>query len=196
MASAACFALKGMLHHSPTSTAISSAAQGGCAGLDKLRSVHNFLFVLEYSMQDNRSNLESRVAKLERNNRILTLACIGLPCMVLLLGAKAEDAILKGKRVVAEEFLLTDAEGATRAMLKVDDKNGACLQLIDQSKKTRVLLTAELSGSGGPAVVLLSKNQKPALTAGTNRDSGIGSVDFLDDGVFKGGVGGSALHKK
>ena len=152
-------------------------------------------------MADPTLTFEARIAKLERRNRTLTLICFGLPCLVLLLGADLADAVWNGKKVTAEEFVLKNADGEVRAKLAIREGGGADLTLIDKNGTPRVLLTANGTNSNGankdaPAVMLLSDSGKPALIAGTNRDSGIGSVDFLDDGQYKGGVGGSNLHGK
>ncbi len=40
-----------------------------------------------------------------------------------------------------------------------------------------------------PFAELSSCEEKPALTAGLNRDCGIGSVGFFDNGQFKGNIG-------
>jgi hypothetical protein len=152
-------------------------------------------------MQNTLSTLEARIAKLERNNRILLLFCICVPCAVFLLGADAAEAIWQGKKVTAEEFVLTNSDGEVRATLAIREGGGADFALIDKNGKLRVLLTANgtnnenaKKGKDGPALLLLSGDERPALVAGTNRDSGIGSVDFLDSGQYKGGVGGSNLH--
>jgi hypothetical protein len=145
--------------------------------------------------------LDSRVKKLERNNRVLTLFCVGFPFLAFLLGADVAEHVWKGKKVTAEEFVLINSNGEPLASLGVRDGGGAELKLADSEGRTRVLLTSdgtikEGPNKNAPALILLSRNGKPALIAGTNSDSGFGSVDFLDDGEFKGGVGGRALHDK
>lgn len=155
-------------------------------------------------MQNPTSILESRIARLERKNRLMMTLCICGPCLAFLLGADVVDTVWQGKKVTAEEFVLTNSDGEVRARLATRKEGGADLVLIDKNGKVRVLLTANggnnnenaTKGKDGPAIVLLTNEQKPALIAGTNRDSGIGSVDFLDNGQFKGGVGGSNLHDK
>lgn len=145
-------------------------------------------------MSSDQSAIESRLQKLEQSNRRLLLLCFGLPCLAFFLGADAADKMWTGKKIVAEEIVLTDSEGEIKATLHVRD-GSANFVLLDGNGTGRVRLSADAE-SAGPVLVLGSKNGKPALIAGTNKDSGIGSVDFHDDGVYKGGVGGRALHGK
>ena len=145
-------------------------------------------------MSNTNTTFESRLSKLEQSNRRLLMLCLGLPFLAFALGADAADAIWKGKKIVAEEIVLTDSDGETRATLHVRD-GSANFILRDKDGKGRVRLSAD-ADSAGPIVALFSKNEKPALIAGTNPDSGIGSVDFLVGGEYKGGVGGRALHGK
>ena len=155
-------------------------------------------------MSAETSSLDCRVSKLERTNRLLLIACICMTCLAFLMAADASENFLKGKRVTAEEFHLTDSKGEIRATLSLNDIGGAELVLSDTEGKTRVMISANGGNqtaatpyySNSPVLVLLSKNEKIALLAGTNHESGIGSVDFQDEGVQRGGVGGSALHKK
>ena len=154
-------------------------------------------------MQNTSSTIESRLAKLERKNRLMMLFCFCVPCLAFLLGANAVDAVWQGKKVTAEEFVLTNSDGEVRATLAIREGGGGDLALIDKNGKLRVLLTANgtnnenaKKGKDASALLLLSSDEKPALVAGTNRDSGIGSVDFLNNGQHKGGVGGSNLHGK
>ncbi len=152
-------------------------------------------------MTDSNSTLEMRIVKLERTIRLLKVFVIGLPCLALFLGAQAASTDVKAKKVMAEQFLLTDSEGNVRAMLGNREGGGADLTLIDSAGKTRVLLTASGANKEGahknaPALYLMSSNEKPALVAGINPDYGIGSIDFLLDGQFKGGNGGNALKDK
>ena len=155
-------------------------------------------------MQDKSTTIESRIAKLERKNRLMMFFCFGIPCLAFLLGAGTADVVWQGKKVTAEQFVLTNSDGEVRATLGIREGGGADFGLFDKNGKLRVLLTANGSnnnedakkGKDAPSLLLLSRDEKPALNAGLNRDSGIGSVDFLDNGQFKGGVGGSNLHGK
>lgn len=152
-------------------------------------------------MSVGNSSLEIRVLQLERTNRLLMLLVLGVPCLMLFLGAQAASTDMKAKKIMAEQFLLTDSEGNVRAMLGNREGGGADLTLIDADGKARVLLTASGSNKEGtyknaPALYLMSRNEKPALIAGINPDYGIGGIDFLLDGQFKGGNGGNALKDK
>ncbi len=139
--------------------------------------------------------------KLERTIRLLKVVRDCLPCLALFFGSPSCEHGRESKKGHAEQFLLTDSEGNVRAMLGNREGGGADLTLIDSAGKTRVLLTASGANKEGahknaPALYLMSSNEKPALVAGINPDYGIGSIDFLLDGQFKGGNGGNALKDK
>jgi hypothetical protein len=144
-------------------------------------------------MHEQIQSLEVRLNRMERENRRLRWLLLGLPAIALLIGAQAQKAVWKGKTVVAEEFILADPDGKTRASLMML-KDGAHLVLQDQDGKARVRLAANPDGAG-PLLYLYTKDEKAALAAGQSKDNGIGFVEFYDDGKIKGGVGGSALKK-
>ena len=139
------------------------------------------------------SSLESRISSLERKNRQQRWLLLFLPLIALTLGAAAQNEIFKAKKVVAEEFILTDSEGKTRASLMLVD-NGAQLVLQDSAGKARVRLAANPE-EAGPVLYLYTKNEKTALAAGQSKDNGIGFVEFYDEGNVKAGFGGNALKK-
>ena len=136
--------------------------------------------------------LTARLDGLERQNTRLRWAALLVPAVALLLGA-AQAATWKGKTITAEEIILIDAEGKNRAKLHVA-KGGAELILADQDGTSRVYLGAN-SETPGPLLQFYTKAGKTALSAGQSKDNGVGFVDFLDEGQFKGGVGGN-MYKK
>lgn len=139
------------------------------------------------------SSLEQRIDRLERHNRRLRWLLLVVPILALLLGAQAQKGDQKKKLIAAEEFVLTDAEGKTRASLMLL-KDGAHLVLQDKDGKARVRLAAN-PDNAGPLLYLYTKDEKAALAAGQSKDNGIGFVEFYDEGKVKGGVGGNALKK-
>ena len=68
-------------------------------------------------MQSHVLSLSERIDRLERQNRRLRWLLLGLPVVALLIGAQAQQAVWKGKTVVAEEFVLSDPNGKMRATL-------------------------------------------------------------------------------
>ncbi|MCA8997917.1 MAG: hypothetical protein KDA80_13055 [Planctomycetaceae bacterium] len=143
------------------------------------------------------TTMESRLTKLEHRNRLLTFVCLGLPCVAFFMGAETAESVWQGKKVTAEQFVLTNADGDVRAVLGTRPSDGGAeFVMLDQDGKKRLFLTATGGQNNTPGIVLLSKNERKAWLAGLNRDSGIGSVDFYQDGQFKGGVGGSVYHKE
>jgi hypothetical protein len=121
-------------------------------------------------MSEGSLGLETRVDRLERQNRRLLWLLLTLPAVALLAGAAA-PGVWEGKKVVAEEVTLKDKDGTVR-----------------------VLLAADADGAG-PHLILYTKKGKVALSAGQSKDNGIGFVDFSDEGQFKGGVGENAVNK-
>jgi hypothetical protein len=113
--------------------------------------------------------------------------------VALTLGAASQNDIFKAKKVVAEEFVLTDSEGKTRASLMLVE-NSAQLVLQDSAGKARVRLAANPE-EAGPILFLYTKNEKTALAAGQSKDNGIGFIEFYDEGNVKAGFGGHALKK-
>jgi hypothetical protein len=113
--------------------------------------------------------------------------------VALALGAASQNDIFKAKMVVAEEFVLTDSEGKTRASLMLVE-NDAQLVLQDSAGKARVRLAANPE-EAGPFLFLYTKNEKTALAAGQSKDNGIGFIEFYDEGNVKAGFGGNALKK-
>jgi|694.fasta_scaffold99104_2 hypothetical protein len=139
------------------------------------------------------SSIESRISSLERKNRQLRWLLLFLPLVALTLGAASQNDIFKAKKVVAEEFVLTDSEGKTRASLMLVE-NSAQLVLQDSAGKARVRLAANPE-EAGPILFLYTKNEKTALAAGQSKDNGIGFIEFYDEGNVKAGFGGNALKK-
>ncbi len=144
-------------------------------------------------MTDRLDAMEARLHRAEKLNRRLFWLLLSLPVVALILGAQGQQAALQGKRVVAQEFVLTDADGKTRATLMAL-KDGAHLVLQDSDGKARVRLAANAENAG-PLLFLYTKNERVAWAAGQNKDNGIGFVEFFNDGEWKGGVGGSAFKK-
>ena len=142
---------------------------------------------------ESTSSLESRISSLERQNRKQRWLLLLLPLIAVTLGAAAQSEILNAKKVVAEEFVLTDGKGNTRASLMLLD-DGAHLVLQDSSGKARVKLAANPEDAG-PVLFLYTKNEKTALAAGQSKDNGIGFIEFYDEGTVKGGFGGNAFKK-
>ena len=166
-------------------------------------------------MQSHVPSLSERVDRLERQNRRLRWLLLGLPVVALLIGAQAQQAVWKGKTVVAEEFILNDPNGKMRATLMLQ-KDAPHLFLLDSDGRVRVNLAADSEGNGpalflvnkekvvatlrsykdqGPLFGLFADDEKPILTAGRAPQNGVGYVDFFDGkGNWKGSVGG--IHLK
>ncbi len=138
-------------------------------------------------------SLESRICLLERQNRRQRWLILLLPLFALVLGAASQNESLNAKKVVAEEFVLTDGKGNTRASLMLVD-DGAHLVLQDSSGKARVRLAAN-PNDAGPMLLLYTKNEKTALATGQSKDNGIGFIEFYDEGNVRGGFGGNAFKK-
>src|SRR5690242_10006409 len=98
-------------------------------------------------MQTHVPSLSERVDRLERQNRRLRWLLLGLPVIALLVGAQAQQAVWKGKTVVAEGFILNDPNGKMRAALKLS-KDGSHLFLVDNNGQVRVNLAADIDGNG------------------------------------------------
>ena len=122
-------------------------------------------------MRESLQTIEARLEQIERQNRRLRWLVLVLPLATLLAGAAGPD-IWEGKKVVAEEIVLKDKNGAVRVLIKAD-VNGF-----------------------GPSLFMYTKKDKMALAAGQSKDNGIGFIDFYDEGNFKGGVGGNSLKKE
>lgn len=144
-------------------------------------------------MDDRTHSMEDRLGRLERQNRRFRWLMLGLPAVAFLLGSATQQEVWRGKMVVAEEFVLADPDGETRASLMLLD-DGAHLVLQDKDGKARVRLAANPDGAG-PLLYLYTKDEKAALAAGQSKDNGIGFVEFYDEGKVKGGVGGNSFDK-
>jgi hypothetical protein len=166
-------------------------------------------------MNELRDSLEQRVERLERQNRRFRWFLLTLPVLALVLGAEVQKAVWKGKTVVAEEFILADADGKTRALLNLQ-KDGPHFFLLDNDGKVRVNLAADSEGNcpalflinaegkslatlrrlqdGSPVLALFANDEKPVLIAGRNKDNGVGFVEWHDGkGNFKGSMGGNSV---
>jgi hypothetical protein len=113
--------------------------------------------------------LESRIDRLERQNRRQRWLLLGLPAIALLLGASAAQvADWKGKSVTTEKLILVDGDGKERGAMYIS--------------------------KGEPVLELYNADHSLILNAGKSPDNKVGFIQFFDDkGKFKGGVGGNAL---
>jgi hypothetical protein len=124
--------------------------------------------------EERLANLERELANVKRRNRRLILlalvgagaalvaaAWIGTPGKVLAeTGAKAPNVVR------ANEFILEDAKGKTRATL-VAAKDGPALRLLDENGNVRATLTALKEG---PGLCLFDENGKFRATLGALKD--------------------------
>jgi hypothetical protein len=123
-------------------------------------------------MQSHVRSLSERVDRLERQNRRLRWLLLGLPVVALLVGAQAQQAVWKGKTVVAEEFILNDPNGKTRASLRVE-KDGPRLMLTDKDGRVRVSLAGDSEGDhqkDGPHLWLMDKDGRVRVNLAADND--------------------------
>jgi hypothetical protein len=172
-------------------------------------------------MSENCDSLEFRLDRLERSNNRLRWLLLGVPLVILIMGAQAQQSVWKGKTVTAEEFVLTDSDGKYRAGLKLENGD-ANLVLTDKEQNVRIRLSADPDGRG-PALFLVNAKHKVVATLRTDKsadgkglDGGklylldedekvffsafrsinkYGCIDFYKEGVWKGGNGGTAFDK-
>lgn len=125
--------------------------------------------------------LARRVAELERHNRrlhrvVVLLACGGLGWLVAGPRLEAQDPgkAARPRSVAAEQFLVVDAAGGTRAELGMA-KDGPLLRLLDGAGRSRAELAV---GKDGPFSVLQDEHGRPRISLGLRPE---GSVLRLDD---------------
>ena len=134
----------------------------------------------------NAMDLDARIARLERRNRVLTcvavLAAMAAPIGYLSprLGA-ADDSKGTGADI-AERLVLRSASGAVAATL-VAAPSGANLSLCDATGKPRIVFAV---GKDGPSLVFLDANQSSAnkgvrVAISANPKSGPSVALFGDD---------------
>jgi hypothetical protein len=109
----------------------------------------------------------ARLTRVEAENRNLKRL---LYLLALLVGA----ALLMGQGetnhvIEAQKFILTDAEGKTRALLDSNDQGGSNLVLVDANGKQRVNLGMTLSDT---LLSLLDSNEKVRTMLGTDNAHG------------------------
>jgi hypothetical protein len=162
------------------------------------------------------SALELRVKQLEAHRRRLMLllpGILGLPVVVLLLGADVEKD-QSATTLTAEKFVLVDTEKKPRASLAIENGTSQ-LRLIDGNGNVRVRLDAgEGHDTGlylfneknktfaalkkqkdlGALLYLGTDEEQKVVLLGANKDNGVGYIDFFDgQGNWKAGYGGSAV---
>jgi hypothetical protein len=133
-------------------------------------------------------DLDARIARLERRNRVLTLvaltAALAAP-LGLLLPRLAATEETKGSAIdVAERLVLLSATGSVAATL-VSTPAGANLTLMDGVGRPRMVFAV---GKDGPNLVFLDGNQAGAnkgvrLALSANTKSGPSVALFGDDGA-------------
>lgn len=143
-------------------------------------------------MTDRTATLQARIVKLERNVRTLTSVCVGLPLLILFLGADASENDSSEKKLTAEEFVLASADGDVRARLSTD-RGHPRLVMYDNHKKPRILIG--VTGRGGdPQVRVFSPTGVTQLLAEIDQESQVGAISFYHEtGQFMGKVGGSTM---
>ncbi|MEX1229442.1 MAG: hypothetical protein WEB58_04325 [Planctomycetaceae bacterium] len=113
------------------------------------------------------SDIVKRLDRLERQNRRLRWLLLLLPAVALAIGAGANTDPLKAKSVVAEQFILNDADGKHRGSLMMVD-GSAVLTLRDAEGNNRVTLQAGDDGidskKKGPGLFLVSGKGKAVAT--------------------------------
>ena len=111
-------------------------------------------------------SIEERVERLEKQNKRLKLA-LGLLAVLLAVGVTMvttrQEAIF-GETVKAQQFLLTDKGGKTRASLDVTIDGEPYLNLYDKAGKRR--FAVGVLKSGEPSLGFLDKNGKRRVAIG------------------------------
>jgi hypothetical protein len=109
------------------------------------------------------SGIVTRLDRLERQNRRLRWLLVLLPAAALAIGAGTDNDHLKAKSVVAESFILKDADGKDRASLSLIDGT-AVLILKDATGTNRVTVQAGDDGTDrkarGPGLSLANGKGK------------------------------------
>jgi hypothetical protein len=155
-------------------------------------------------MSENCDSLEFRLDRLERSNNRLRWLLLGVPLVILIMGAQAQQSVWKGKTVTAEEFVLTDSDGKykeqnVRIRLSADpDGRGPALFLVNAKHKVVATLRTDKSADGkgldGGKLYLLDEDEKVFFSAFRSINK-YGCIDFYKEGVWKGGNGGTAFDK-
>jgi len=100
----------------------------------------------------------ARIDTLERVNRRLRRAGA---CILLLVGAALLVGATRANRTLeAEEFILRNTAGKTRAWLTVSKDDDANLLLFDRNNNLRAVLQATDGATGGPRFILYGANRK------------------------------------
>ena len=137
-------------------------------------------------MKSQQDEVLSRLAKLERENKRFRFAggLLLLFAIVLLTGAAQTGR----HALTADEFILQDGQGRTRAKLSVDSK-GVALMFLDEAGRKQMSLTAQGDTLGRPhASLALGEGAVAAryVLAGTGRDEW---ATVSDGGLFLAGKG-------
>jgi hypothetical protein len=107
-----------------------------------------------------------RLARLERAQRwwkLVGSAAVAVLGFVILLGAAKRQEVNIADEIWARKFVIADRNGQPRGLL-TEDGEGTAIQLTDESGKTRLLL--RVSEKKGPLINLLNANQRLTATLG------------------------------
>ncbi len=126
------------------------------------------------SAEDQTASLEERVVRLERRNRMLMIFCVCVPILSIALGADAPKTIENDKTVVANKFVLTNAQGKMRGSLSLNRGN-ARLTLYDVHGNERILI-GDNGRDGDPHVRLLSSDGISQVVAEIDKNSQTGAI--------------------
>lgn len=124
--------------------------------------------------------LERRIERLEQQNRSLKrrgVAVIGLVSAVLLMA----QAMPRGRVVEAEQFLVKDAAGETRAALMTDSLGGVLFFMRDLAKQHGVALAVDRDG---PAAMVMTSGGANQVSVQTTK-SGPSFVLYDTTGVAR-----------
>ena len=114
------------------------------------------------------SEILKRLERLERQNRRLRWLLVLLPAVAIAIGAGADGDHLKAKSVVAESFILKDADGKDRASLSLVDGTSV-FTLRDATGNSRVTVQAGAEGTD-------SKKQGPGLFLVNGKGKAVASL--------------------
>jgi hypothetical protein len=137
-------------------------------------------------------NIEERLVKLEHTTRryrivLTSLGLVIVACAAVCLGlgsvgrALAQKTGEASRTIRANEFVLEDENGHTRAMLRMT-ASGPMLALYDEGFNPHIVLQA---AKGGSALILMDENGKPRISLNANVTAGPGLALRDGDGVYR-----------
>jgi hypothetical protein len=150
-------------------------------------------------------NVDVRLASLERTNRWLTRAVVGLAlCLLTIVAAafKPKDGVVE-----AGKFILLDEKGHMRASLSVDSDGSTGFSFFDakdsgrlsmglgKEGEPRILLRAESASAPGGAYTALSSTRLTLLDATGKPRAGIGMSDAGTPSLYLGDSRGQRRAK-